>query len=58
MHSGDNKSAGGELVTLDTSKAAALWLVDGHAQPFWAEQEAAAKSAGSLSTCSAHWCVC
>lgn len=57
VHSGDDKSAGGELISVDTSATSEVWLVDGYARPFWSEHEAAAKSAGSLSACSAHWCA-
>ena len=57
VHSGDSKSAGGDVVSIDTLQTKQLWLVDGYKQPFFAEDDAVAVQAGSLSTCSAHWCA-
>jgi hypothetical protein len=57
VHSGDDKSAGGDPVHIDTAQTTELWLVDGHTKPFLSEEEAVSKLAGSLSFASAHWCA-
>lgn len=57
VHVDDDKSAGGDVITVNTTQQGEIWLVDGYAQPFMSREDAMLSRAGSLSTASVHWCV-
>lgn len=55
VHCGDNKSAGGQMLELDTEHDKELWLVESFEEAFKSEEDATSRLAGSLSSCAAHW---
>jgi hypothetical protein len=57
VHCGENKSAGGQMLELDTEHDKELWLVESFVEAFRSEEEAMARLAGSLCSCAAHWFV-
>lgn len=57
VHVDDDKSAGGDMLTVDTTRQGEIWLVDGYAAPFTRREDAMLSRAGSLSTASVHWCA-
>lgn len=54
MHIGDDKTAGGAMVSVPEAQRD-IWLVDGAHAPFFSEKEASLQAIGSLANASAHW---
>ena len=54
VHLGDDKTAGGAMITVPEAQRE-IWLVNGGHAPLRSEKEATLQAIGSLANASAHW---